>query len=111
MSREHRPLDLGAVHGGARRARQRRNRPDVVEVAVGYQDRLDLDPQRIDRLQQARGLVSGVDDHRARDVAAGADDVRVLLHRADGERPHVQPAHRDAALPPALLAFLRWRRS
>ena len=106
--REQRALDLRAVDGGAGRARHRRDRADVIEVAVGDQDRLDLHPERVDRGQQALGLIAGVDEHGALGVGRGAHDVGVLLHEPDGERPHVQSAHRDAAFPPPpWLAFLR----
>ncbi len=79
---QQRPLDLGAVDGRAGRAGHRRDRADVVEVAVREEDRLDLDVQRVDRLQQPLGLIAGVDDHRASKtpglgggVRAGAHDV------------------------------------
>ena len=71
-----RPLDLRAVDGRAGRAGDRRDRADVVEVAVGDQDRLDLDAERLDRVEQPLGLIARVDDHRARRRRrVGAHDV------------------------------------
>ena len=68
---EHGALDLRAVDGSARGARQRRDRADVVEVAVRDQDRLDLHAELLDRAQQALGLLAGV-DHHARAAPASA---------------------------------------
>ena len=62
---EHRTLDLRAVDGRAGGPRDRRDRADVVEVAVREEDRLDLDAQRVDGLEQPLRLVAGVDDQRA----------------------------------------------
>ena len=110
-------LDLGAVDGSAGGARDGRDCADVVEVAVREQDRLDPHAERVDRLEQALGLIAGVDDHGgAAAVLAGggggvADDVAVLLHGPDGERAHVEGAHRASALPPPPFALaLAWRR-
>ena len=58
---EHRTLDLRAVDGRAGGARERRDGADVVEVAVRDQDRLDLDAERLDRLDQTLGLIAGID--------------------------------------------------
>ena len=63
---EHRTLDLRAVHRRTGGAGDRRDRPDVVEVAVREQDRLELDPERLHRLQQPLGLVPRVDHHGRR---------------------------------------------
>ena len=38
---------------------------DVVEVAVGDEDRVDLHAERLDRREQPLGLVAGIDDHGA----------------------------------------------
>ena len=92
-------LDLRAVHGRAGGAGHGRHRPDVVEVAVGYEDRLDRDAERAGGRQQPLGLLAGI-DHDRRDAGAslrgagGAHDVAVLLHWPDGECAHVQVAHR-----------------
>ena len=58
---QDRDLELGAPDLRAGRARQRRDRADVVEVRVREQDRRDLDAERLDRLEQPRRLVAGVD--------------------------------------------------
>jgi hypothetical protein len=42
---------------------------DVIEVAVGDEDRLDVDAERVNRLRQALGLVAGVDQQRTGGVA------------------------------------------
>jgi hypothetical protein len=61
----------------------------VVEVRVGEQDRVERDAAGLDRLQQARRLLAGIDDDRM--VAAPrAQEKAVLLHRADGEHRDVQ---------------------
>ena len=62
---QHRPLDRRAVDRRAGGPRERRDRADVVEVAVGDEDRLDLDAERLDGLEQALGLVARVDQQRA----------------------------------------------
>ncbi len=69
---EQRALDLRAVHGRAGGARDRRDGADVVEVAVREQDRLDLHAERVDRGEQALGLIARVDDHRARGARSPA---------------------------------------
>ena len=96
-------LDLRAVDGSAGRLGDGCDGADVVEVAVGDEDGLQLHAQRVDGLQQALGLIAGVDDDRARGlagVAVGvgthAHDVAVLLHRADGEGADVEAAHLEA---------------
>ncbi len=103
MSASSRALDLRAVDRRAGRPRDRRDGADVVEVAVGDEDRLDLDAQLLHGREQPLGLLAGIDDHRPPRLSVGvparADDVGVLLYRADGERANVEPAHRDAALP------------
>ena len=81
---EHRHLELRAPDLRAGCARDRRDRADVVEVRVREQDRGDLDLEPVDRLQQQRGLVAGVDHDRLRG-AVEPGDVAVLLHRPDGE--------------------------
>ena len=82
-------LELGAVDRRAGRAGHRSHRPDVIEVGVGDQDRLDgLDPERVDGLDQPLGLVAWVDDQRAIGALLAHDEA-VLLHRPDGEHPHV----------------------
>ncbi len=60
---EHRALDLGAVHRRAGRPCERGDRADVVEVAVGDEDRLDLYAELLDCAQQPLGLVAGIDEH------------------------------------------------
>ena len=107
--REQRQLDLRAVHGSAGGARQGGDGADVVEVAVGEQDRLDLDAEGLRGLEQALRLVARVYDHRPARLRVGPDDVAVLLHRADRVGADVGRAHRVWALPSR--AFLRWRRS
>src|ERR1700730_10085119 len=104
------PLDLRAVDRGARRPRQRRDRADVIEVAVGHEDRLDLDTELLRRLQQPLGLFARVDHHGLPGLRSGSHDVSVLLHRADCEGADVQATHWEAAFPPPpRLALLRWR--
>ena len=55
----------GQYTGRAGGARDGRDRADVIEVTVGDQDRLDLDPERVGGREQPLGLIAGVDDHRA----------------------------------------------
>jgi hypothetical protein len=65
-------------------ARERGDGADVVEVRVREQDRLGGQPEVVERRDQARGLVAGVDHERA--VApVGVHDPAVLLERPDGE--------------------------
>ena len=61
---EHRHLDLGAVDRRAGRRGHRRDGADVVEVAVGEQDRLDLGADLLDRGEDPLGLLARVDDQR-----------------------------------------------
>ncbi len=86
---EHLALELGAVHRRARRARERCDGADVVEVRVREQDRLHR--RVLDGGDQALGLVARIDDERA---VAVADDEAVLLHLPDGEHLDV---HQRAA--------------
>src|SRR5205807_6305170 len=76
---------------------------DVVEMRVGEQDRLELDAEVLDGVQQPIGLLAGV-DHEGAGRVLRADEERVLLDRADGEHADVE-AHRS--LPSARW---RWRR-
>jgi hypothetical protein len=66
----------------------------VVEVAVGDEDRLDRHAERLDRLDEALGLVARVDQQRVLGALA-AGDPGVLLHRPDGEAADV---HQDFCL-------------
>ena len=63
---EHGTFDLRAIDGRAGRPREGRDSADVVEVAVGDEDRLDLHAELLDRAQQPVGLFAGVDDHGLR---------------------------------------------
>ena len=84
-----------------------RHRADVVEMAVGDQDRLDLDAERGRRIEQALRLFAGVDHQRAVCLCVGAHEVGVLLNWADRERTDVD--HFEPALP-TCLALLATRR-
>jgi hypothetical protein len=64
----------------------------VVEVAVRDQDRLDLDAHRLDRGEDAVGLVAGIDDQAAAGAFAAHDEA-VLRDLPDREHLHVE-AHR-----------------
>ena len=92
---EHRHLELGAVDGGAGRLGDRGHGADVIEVAVGEQDRLELDSQLLDRRQQPRRLLAGIDD-QALVGALAAEDVAVLGDRADGEAADLHRLSRSA---------------
>jgi hypothetical protein len=81
---QHRDLDLGAVHRGPGRRGHRRHRPDVVEVTVGDEDRVDPHPELLDRAEDAVGLLAGVDDQPPLGAVA-PQHVAVLGHRTDGE--------------------------
>jgi hypothetical protein len=82
-------LELRAVHGGAGGAGHGCDGADVVEVRVSEQDRLDgADAQRLERSDEAVGLIAGIDHHRP--VGVGEPhDVGVLLHRPDSEHAGV----------------------
>jgi hypothetical protein len=80
---EDRDLELRAVHGRAGVARELRDRPDVVEVRVGEQDRLD---GLLELRDQAVALVPGVDHDRP---LGPVDDPAVLLERPDREAADV----------------------
>ena len=59
---EHRHLDHGAVDRRPGGLGDRRDRADVVEVAVGDEDRVDADAELVDRVEDPLGLVARVDD-------------------------------------------------
>ena len=102
-----RALDLRAVHGGAGRARQRRDGADVVEVAVGDEDRLDLHAERSIAASSRSGSSPGSTISTAPlGARAVADDVGVLLDRPDRERAHVEARALSAF---ALAAARPWR--
>ena len=65
-------LELRAVHGRARRLRERRDRADVVDVRVGDEDRLDGRAELLDRVEQLLAVVAGVDHDRAVGAVARA---------------------------------------
>ena len=60
--REHELLDLRHPDLGAGGLRDRRDRADVVEMGVGQQDALEIDAERLDRIEQALGLLARIDD-------------------------------------------------
>ena len=62
---EDRRLDLGAVDRGFGRGGDRRHGADVVEVAVGDENRLDAGSGLLDGGEDPLGLVAGVDDQQA----------------------------------------------
>ena len=98
---EQRQLDLGAVDRRPGRLGHRGDGADVVEVAVGQQDRLELDPELVDRRKQARRLLAGIDD-QALVGAVAAEDVAVLGDLADG-----QPADLHQPIFPLLALLAR----
>ena len=68
----------------------------MVEVAVGNQDRVDLQPEGIDGLEKPVGLLPRIDD-QAMVGAVAAHDIAVLRDRANSERadvhhPEISPA-------------------
>ena len=65
-------------------AGERSDRADVVEVRVREQDRLDAQAEVVEPLDQALGLLAGV-DHDRRGLALARREEAVLGHRADGE--------------------------
>ena len=65
MSASTGDLDLGAVDGRPGGAGNRGDRADVVEVGVGEQDRVDADAELVDDVEDALGLLAGVDDQAA----------------------------------------------
>jgi hypothetical protein len=60
----------------------------VVEVAVGDQDRVDLQPEGIDGPEDPLVLLPRIDD-QAMVGAVATHDIAVLRDRADGERADV----------------------
>jgi hypothetical protein len=56
----------------------------VVEVRVREQDRLEVEPELLDGAEELVLLVARIEDHGLVRALA-ADDVGVLLRRADGE--------------------------
>ena len=60
MSSEDLDFDLRAVDGGAGGRRERGDSADVVEVAVGHEDRLDGGAEGVDLRQQSLGLLAGI---------------------------------------------------
>ena len=98
---EHLGLELRAVDGRAGRARDGRDRADVVEVGVGEEDRLELGDLQRSSASISRGASSPGSKITALSESLTRDDVGVLLHWTDREHPHVD--HFEAA-------FLRIRR-
>ena len=86
---EDRDLDLRAVDRRAGRLRHRGDGADVVEVAVGEEDRLDAHPHLLDRGEDALGLLARVDDQRPVGALAAKQEA-VLGDRADGEHLDVE---------------------
>ena len=78
-----------AVDGRPGRLRHRRDGADVVEVAVGDQDRLDLGAGLLDLGEDPLRLLARVDDQRLVGALA-ADDEAVLGDRADGELANLE---------------------
>ena len=105
--RQHAALDLRAVHRSACLPGNLGDGADVIEVAVGDEDRLDLHPERVRRGKQAVGLVARIHDHPAVRIGGRADDVGVLLDRTDGEGADIRDGHLDGALPPVRRALIR----
>ena len=90
---EHRHLELRAVDGRARRLGHRGDGADVIDVRVSQQDRLDVEPELVDRGEQARSFVARV-DHDGLLGTVAAEDVGVLGERSDGEAADVHPGQR-----------------
>ena len=78
-----------AVDRRAGRGGHRRDGADVVEVAVGEEDRLDLRPARLDRGEDPLGLLAGVDDEHPVGALAAQQEA-VLGERADREHLDVE---------------------
>ena len=91
---------LRAVDGRAGGARERGDRADVIEVAVGDEDRLDGHAQLLELRLDARGLLAGVDEQRA---ALARGDPAVL-----GDRPDREAVRVHQRLRAARLRWLRW---
>ena len=97
---EDRDLDLRAVDRGPGGSRHRRHRADVVEVAMGDEDRLDRRPRRLDRRQDPLRLLTGIDDQQPIRVPAPEQEA-VLGDGADrkhlGVERHYSPRARIRA--------------
>ena len=97
-----------AVDRRAGRRGHRRDGADVVEVAVGDEDRLDLAARRLDRGEDPLGLLAGVDDQQPVGALA-AEQEAVLGDRADGEHLDLE-RHRRSAPPRARIRARSRRR-
>ena len=89
MSASTRHLELRAVDRRPGRRRHRGDGADVVEVAVGEQDRLDLGPIASARGEDPLRLLARVDDEDAVGALAAQQEA-VLGDRADGEHLDVE---------------------
>ncbi len=107
---EHRAFELGAVDRRAALPRDRRDGADVIEVAVGDEDRVELDVERAHRTEQPLGFFARVDEHAVLRLPAGARDVGVCLYRPEREGPDVELAHGSTRPPVDPCACLRCRR-
>ena len=83
-------LGLRAPDLRARRARHGSDRADVIEVAVGEEDRLERDAGLLDGRDEARRLLPRVDHDGARRVGVRTDQEAVLLQRPDREHADVE---------------------
>ena len=92
---EDEDLALGAVDRRAGAAGHLGDRADVVEVAVGDQDRLDRRAELVERGRQRVRLVTRIDQQRLR-RALLAGDPGVLLDRPDGQPTRLHRATSSA---------------
>ena len=91
-------------------SRDRGHRADVVEVRVGEQDPLERHAQLLDRAEQLRRLLAGVDDQRPVGAVA-AEQEAVLRDRPDGEHADVHGAGGYRARRLRRCRKRRWRES
>ena len=104
--REDVRLEHRAVDGRAGGARDGRDGADVVEVRVREQDRVEVEtPNSSSAFSSLSGSSPGSTSTRAVGVVAAAQQEAVLLHRPDGEHPHV---HYEASFFGA--SCFAWRR-
>ena len=89
------------------RRRHRRDGADVVEVAVGEQDRLDLRPARLDRGEDPLRLLAGIDDQQP---VGALGDAAGSSSRRSAPTVSISTSRRHGSLPLASAIRARSRR-